>query len=227
MKKVLLSLLATSCLFTFYSCLKYNDDIDASYFSVSHHQETLFEDFYSIDAELAANIIYTQGNKFSVTLNCSEESANNLKFKVENQKLKIKCYKNKEIINIYITSPDIKEIDFEGSGNFTSPKKITLNHDLKIEKKGTGDLSFSNIECENCKIEIDGTSSNNFTIAAKNITLTTEGVIDTKIQVDCKIINIDAEGMCSIIVSGETEYCNVKQEGIIKVDTSYLKIKNQ
>ncbi|MCQ2976057.1 MAG: DUF2807 domain-containing protein [Bacteroidales bacterium] len=190
--------------------------------------ETPFAEFKSIDFDAVASVFYQKGDKYSVRLECPDNMVDHIKFKVEEQELKIKSdKKNSHKISVYITSPDLYSVEIDGVGSFNSTEPLFLNHDFEFEHNGVGSVTIENLECLNCKIEKDGVGSSYLSIKAKNIDLDVDGVGATELNVDCDFIKIDKDGVGSLTVTGKTGFYQIEKNGVGSVNTSKLTSINQ
>ena len=118
------------------------------------------ESFTSVKFEAVANIIFTQSNKVSVSVEGDKEMVDKLRITEENGILKIvhdNKYraKNKKNLTIYISSPSIDEINIDGVGNWTMKGRVKAES-LKIDFEGVGNLEALELESNNIKVTYEG-----------------------------------------------------------------------
>ena len=118
------------------------------------------ESFKSVKFEAVANIIYTQSDRVSVTVEGDKEMIDNLRITERNGILNIvhdKKYRvrNKKNLTIYISSQSIEEVNIDGVGNWTMKGKVKTEN-LKIDFEGVGNLEALELESNNIKVNSKG-----------------------------------------------------------------------
>ena len=198
------------------------------------------ESFSSVKFEAVANIIYTQSNKVSVTVEGDKELIDKLRITEENGILNIvhdKKYRvrNKKNLTIYISSPSIEEINFDGVGNWTM-KGIVKADNLKIDFEGVGNFEALELESNNIKVSYEGVgnlvlggttdflemksegvgSINTQKLLAKKAVVRSSGVGSVKLFAS-ESIDLQNNGVGSITYYGNPTVKNFNNSGVGKI----------
>lgn len=172
-------------------------------------------DFTKIDLGLAAELVYVQSDNYSVQIDASENLMEFIKTDVKVNTLTIdfknnKCYKEKNPIKIYISSPTIKGISISGSGTVTSKNKLTSN-DLDLNIGGSGDMF---LDSQNLDVKISGSGeleANGInTIESEKISISGSG----------KMNLFDLPALTSDVSVSGSGNCDVNVTNSLKVDIS-------
>ena len=146
-------------------------------------------------------------------------------------------------LKVYITSPDLVELDNEGLGNVYAK---SINSDrLKVTNEGVGSIEITSLLANRISLDNEGVGSIKVThakgdnLTADNegvgsisignfaggvVTLDNEGVGSIHIAVDCQSVKADNEGVGSIHLSGKTRTLTQDNEGVGKIHTSGLQV---
>jgi hypothetical protein len=125
--------------------------------------------FESIKVESSATIHYEQGKNFTVRIEGEESDLKNFNVSSDGRTLVIER-KHRIIfgiekygdVDVYLTSPDLVELYFSGSGEFIADKHVDTDN-LKISLYGSGDVNFRDIICDNINNELVGSGDINIT----------------------------------------------------------------
>lgn len=165
MKGIIAIMLAA---FTTFSCASTNED--AKNAKRVSQERTSVQDFDAISIAGSPDVHYTQGKAFAVKVVAPEKIIDKVKTEVEGHCLNIYIEPHETMlisggINVYsggndkvevfVTSPDIVEVTLNGSGDFDSDKKIDTDR-MAIRLQGSGDMSFSDIVCDDINAELVG-----------------------------------------------------------------------
>jgi hypothetical protein len=166
-------------------------------------------DFTKIDLGLPAELVYVQSDNYSVQIEASENLMEFIKTDVKSNTLTIefkknKCYKEKNPIKIYISSPTIKGISISGSGTVTSKNKLTSN-DLDLNISGSGDMFLDSLDIQNLDVKISGSGeleANGFnTIESEKISISGSGKMNLfDLPALTSDVNVSGSGNCDVNV---------------------------
>ncbi|MFK8045608.1 MAG: head GIN domain-containing protein [Crocinitomicaceae bacterium] len=219
-KKILFSLILISFLGACqkkFKCKSYNSEIISQTVNVS--------EFSKINLEMHADIYYTQGDNQSVTIEAPTKLMEHISSTVFQNTLKLDlendfCFSNKKAIKIFIVTPELNEIDIEGSGDFKIENLLTTEN-LKLKISGSGDFYADSLSVNIFNTSISGSgdifASGIDTMSQQTIKISGSGDIDlmglpcseTSISIsgsgDCKVNSIDNLDV-KISGSGEVRY---------------------
>lgn len=179
------------------------------------NQERKVKDFSSIELVSVGDIYFTQGDKCSLRIEGTEKYVTNTTTRVEDGRLYIdteskngdKRFKNrkgKEVVKIYITAPDLKELDIEGVGSFNCKEPLKLDN-VEMDIEGVGDINIADLTCRYLNIDLSGVGG-------------------ADIHVDCDRLEADMDGVGSITLSGKAGKARISRGGIGSVNTKKLKV---
>ena len=107
-------------------------------------------------------------------------------------------------MTIYLSAPDLKDVEFTGVGSFNCEGALKLN-DVKFEIEGVGKVNVKDLTC-------------------KTLVVKMEGVGKADIHVDCDRLRASMEGVGSVTLSGRARQADISKGGIGGVNTRNLKI---
>jgi hypothetical protein len=107
-------------------------------------------------------------------------------------------------VTIYLSAPDLKDVEFTGVGSFNCEGALKLN-DVKFEIEGVGKVNVKDLTC-------------------KSLVVKMEGVGKADIHVDCDRLRASMEGVGSVTLSGRARQADISKGGIGGVNTRNLKI---
>lgn len=200
-----------------YKCNSYNSEYVSETISVNN--------FEKIALEMEADIYYVQGDEQSVIIEAPEKLLELISVSVFQNTLEIDskhnfCFTNSKKVIFYITTPELNEIDIQGSGNFKVENYFeTPSLDIKIS--GSGDFYADSISTSNLTTSISGSgdiyAAGVDTIQNQNIKISGSGDVNfydipalkTKINIsgsgNCRVYTID-ELDVKISGSGDVRY---------------------
>jgi hypothetical protein len=123
--------------------------------------------FDKIDAAGSMTVYYEQGNKTSVKVIADKDDQDYIKTYVDNGVLHVE--KKSRIIlgighscsaEVYVTSPDLIDVNMAGSGSFISSKHVDTDN-LSVSLAGSGDVKFEDIICDRIEAELVGSGDVN------------------------------------------------------------------
>ena len=169
------------------------------------------EAFSSIQVTAVASVYFTQGSAYSLKIQGKEKLVKKIKISVNNGLLSIDSERDKNGningnngVDIYITAPDLKSVDFTGVGSFNCKAPLKLN-DVKFSVEGVGKLKVDDLKCKSLNVDL-------------------QGVGKADIHVNCDRLSANVEGVGGIDLSGRAGTANISKSGIGGVDTDNLKI---
>jgi len=174
------------------------------------------ENFSSIDITAVATVYFKQSNRCSFKIEGREKWVKETKTHVKDGKLFIEREKNNENssfsfgnrkdegVTIYLTAPDLSELEFSGVGSFNCRSLLKLN-DVRLNVEGVGKVSVADLICKTLQVDL-------------------QGVGKAIIHVDCNHLDARVEGIGHIDLSGSAGSANISKGGIGSVNTSNLRI---
>jgi hypothetical protein len=124
--------------------------------------------FEKIEISGSPNVYYTQADSFSVEVRCSEEGQENILTDVNDGTLFIRNRGKMGVLNvvihdedqaeIYVTSPDLVGVRLNGSGDFSSEKRVDTDA-MEIMLRGSGDIGFKDLICDDCHVDLVGSGN--------------------------------------------------------------------
>jgi hypothetical protein len=164
------------------------------------------ESFSKVDVSGATTVFISQGETQTVTISAQENIIALLNKNVSGDEWEIefeRCIKSTEGIEIYITIPEIEELQINGSGSITS-KGLLQSDKMKLDIQGSGELNLE-LDVKELETEIAGSG-------------------DITLKGTTKIHNIDVNGSGDVnaydLRSDEDEI-KINGSGDVKVNVSY------
>ncbi len=174
----------------FSSCSLFISAVDGNG-EVTETERTLGS-FDGINLEGIANVHLTQGSQ-SVRVVTDANLQDFVKLTVDDGELKI--FEEENIspteLDIYISNPNYRELDLDGSGNIMCNTSL-IGEELEVGIDGSGNINLSNIEYDAIEVDLDG--SGNIDIAGEaeeaEIELNGSGNINL---INCNTVNAEVE----------------------------------
>ena len=150
--------------------------------------------------------------------------------------------RNGNRLKVYVTSPDLIEVDNEGIGIFYAKSvnsdrlKVTnegvgsveivniLANDISLDNEGVGSIKVASAKGDKLDVDNEGVGSvhvDNYT--GMKVELDNEGVGSIHATVNCQSVKATNDGVGSIHLSGKTHVLTTDNEGVGKIHTSDLK----
>lgn len=122
--------------------------------------------FSSIEITSVGTIHFTQSDTYSFRIEGREKYVKNTETTVKDGRLLIgfKDKKNKsrrnqkDGVTIWISAPDLKEVEFTGVGEFNCEKPLKLD-EVSFEVKGVGEVNVADLTCNVLKVALRGVGS--------------------------------------------------------------------
>ncbi|WP_455589209.1 GIN domain-containing protein [Bacteroides rodentium] len=170
------------------------------------------EVFSSIEITSVGTVYFTQSDTYSFRIEGKEKYVKNTETTVKDGCLLIgfKDRKNKSLRNqqdgvtIWISAPDLKEVEFTGVGQFNCEKPLKLD-EVSFEVKGVGEVNVSDLTCNELKVALRGVGS-------------------ADIHVTCDYLTAKMSGVGDVTLSGTAGHADISKGGIGGVNTDNLKI---
>ena len=249
---IFLMALLTSCQYEVTSKRWVNDSLvqDKTHITDPHGgggvSSYAFRDFSSLDISGAVEVIYTQGDSYSVRI----EEVSNLQTVVrknnhelsvftKNPKGKLISFGNVKRPKVFITSPYLTDLKVSGACSF-STKQLT-GTDLQVDLSGASKLDIGqltgtkfnlhaggatklslNMKVTDVKISTSGAMKGNIKYVGKNIQITNSGASKLDLDVDCEKLNVSCSGASKVDVKGYVDDLKINSSGASKIDTSQL-----
>ncbi len=168
------------------------------------------EAFSSIDVTSVATVYFTQSNSYSLKIEGKEEYVKNTSSSVKNGRLVIgfkdkkQTRNRKDGVTIYLSAPDLKEVEFTGVGSFNCKESLKLN-DVKFQVEGVGKLKVEDLSCRSLKVGLEGVGS-------------------AEVHVTCDYLSAKLDGVGHVTLSGTARQADISKDGIGSVNTRDLKV---
>jgi len=169
--------------------------------------------FTGIDLGVSANLYIKQESPQKVVLVGDEDILEMIKTEVEGSNLRIRrkdwIFGHNKKIDIYISVPQINELNVSGSGNIEAETPIKSNN-LEMKISGSGDIIINDLKVSNVKAKISG--SGNLSLDGKeiiqNFELYISGSGELKAEtltVNSYKVNVSGSGSARIKAKNEIE----------------------
>lgn len=123
-------------------------------------------DFTDVSVSGSTDVHFTQGDKTSVLVKGKEKDVENAEITSNDGTLRIRMKSGQKNffsfssftsggIDIYITSPNLREVKVTGSGDFTAKGRIDTDR-MGIKISGSGDVELQDLICDDASIKISG-----------------------------------------------------------------------
>lgn len=168
------------------------------------------EPFSSIEVVSVATIYFTQSDTYSLKIEGKERLVKNTATTVRRGCLIIdfkdeeKAKHVKEGVTIYLSAPDLKEMEFTGVGSFNCEKPLKLN-DVKFQVAGVGKMNVEDLTCRSLDISLGGVGK-------------------ADIHVVCDQLSASVDGVGRITLSGSARSADISKGGVGSVNTRNLKV---
>lgn len=179
------------------------------------------KDFDAIRMNGNADVLYTQGEVWEVTVRTQENVIDELDFHVDGGVLVLQAKDKKTIqaeeYSVTVQAPVLKEIEVNGSSDFDIPAGMKSDGDLKVQVNGAGDFTFKGIVCQDLKMEANGASDiNAYDIDVKSVEVQINGAGD------CDLTGNAGEASFEVNGAGDIDATGLKVAGEVKRHTAGL-----
>ena len=188
--------------------------------------------FEAIDAKGAVCVVFTQDSVCSVRVRGNEKCIADYTFDVNEGELKVKpkdytgSVSNRTAsITLFITAPNLTEIEFSGAGKLEMPTSVALPGTLDIEMAGAGEINIADLSAESLDVEMSGAGKCDLAkvTTTGDIEIEVSGAGDVNANVFCQNLNVELNGAGSAVLSGECKDFTCEENGASRVDFSNLK----
>lgn len=174
---------------------------------VSMTQEIEVGDFDRISIPDFVDVYYTQSSdQQCVTLTCDENLAEFYVVEVKDGELVIGT-KN-SILNaksetfVTVSSPDLREVNLSGSGDFECSGSITTDKDFTLKISGSGDVDIASITASSTIVNLNGSGDawiGSMTVSSAEFKSSGSGDIEAdEVKADSISIKTTGSGDCSL-----------------------------
>ena len=212
--------------------------------------------FEKIEINGSPNVYYSQADSFTVKVRGPKDGLENILTDVNDGTLSIRNRGKMGVVNvvihdedqaeIYVTSPDLVSVRLNGSGDFTSEKRVDTDQ-MEIVLRGSGDINFKDMLCDDCHVELVGSGDidiNRLETNTSDVTLVGSGDIDIgmwrvlstrlglrgsgDIKVDfnegCQAVDCELRGSGDITLSGVVSRFSQQKTGSGDIHVSKLQM---
>ena len=167
--------------------------------------------FSAIDAKGAVRIVFVQDSIYSVRAHGNEKCIANYKFVVKKDELNVEpkdfngsVNNRTPSITLFITAPNLTEIEFAGAGKLEIPDAVTAES-LSLEMSGAGKCDLAKVTTtDDIEIEVNGAG-------------------DVNANVFCQELSVELNGAANAVFSGECKNYTCENNGACRADFSNLK----
>lgn len=170
------------------------------------------EAFQSIDITAVGQVIFTQADRYSLSLEGEERFVRNVMTEVRGGTLHIsskskKLYKSPtKGICIRVSAPSLNAIDFSGVGSFTCEGALKLDGDLDIDVTGVAEVTVNDLRCRNLDVLMSGVGA-------------------AEVNVDCDHVDARMSGVGSVTLRGQARTASLHRTGIGELDSDGLEVE--
>lgn len=156
-------------------------------------------------------------------------------------------FKNKnQTISIYVTSPDLLEVEHDGVGKFYAEKinsdrfevsndgvgevriKHLLANTVDVSNDGVGSVNIEKLQGDVVEVSNDGVGSTKLdNVKCKNLSIDNDGVGSVKAHVDCDKLDVSLDGVGSVKLSGVTRELKKHRDGVGSISISDLQFTKE
>ncbi|WP_373735674.1 GIN domain-containing protein [Bacteroides heparinolyticus] len=167
--------------------------------------------FSSIEIHSVGTVCFTQSDACSLKLEGKEKYVKGMTTTVKNGRLVVSFKHNggknrniKEGVTIYLSAPDLKQVDFSGVGRFSCEEALKLD-DVVFRIDGVGNLDVKDLTCNTLKVKLNGVGR-------------------ASVNVKCDYLSAKVDGVGSVTLTGTAGSADISKGGIGSVNTRGLKI---
>lgn len=182
--------------------------------------------------------VITQGKNFSVTIEASQESIDNLRMEVKNEILYVSSERKFQLSDlfqsrssnmrkIHITMPELQKITASGGSNILPQTQFNTD-DMKIVMSGGSDLKSLSLDCQSLDCKMSGGSDAYIHLVKGNsVKINNSGGSDLSLSgVSATMVDLQTSGGSDVKLEGATNNLQVKSSGGSDLTAFKLKAKN-
>lgn len=192
-------------LFALTSCKMHADN------GVKVSEQRKVEAYRAVAITSVAAVYFTQSDVYRLKIEGDEKLVKATTSKVEDGWLKIgfngdqkKSKNQKNGVTIYLSAPDLKNVEFTGVGSFNCEDVLQLE-DVEFRVEGVGSLNVADLRCRMLKIGVSGVGS-------------------VDVNTHCDELDARLDGVGSVTLSGHAGKAKISKGGVGHVDTENLKV---
>ena len=158
------------------------------------------EGFNAIRCEFVADIYYTQGKSYSVEAQASEKIMNMVSINKRGNTLVItqkkgnkEKIKGKERLQLYVTAPEINDLQIPGVADFHA-KEMDVE-DFSLNVKGVSRFECENLTCKSFVSSTPGVNKSHATIHAQTARFDCSGVDKSTLRIYADNLHLQSSGV--------------------------------
>ena len=248
---IFVMMLLTSCQYRITNKAWVNDSLvlDKTHITESNGGGTssyAFRDFSSIDVGGVVDVVYTQGNNYSVRI----EEVSNLMTVVKKNNHELSVYTkrpkgklisigNEKRPKVFITSPHLNKLNVHGASLFTS--KTMNQSNMSVDVSGASKVKLGHVDCSKLNMDVSGASKLSADVKAIHLTMDVSGASNADINflgktiktdnsgashltlnLDCEELEAGNSGAANLTVTGFVDEVKISKSGAAKIDTLKL-----
>ena len=174
-------------------------------------------DFDSIVINGQADVTFTQGDSFDVTLTTQENIFDYVDYRVEGSTLiletKDKTGIRAERYDVSLQAPSLNCLEVNGAADFDI-RKLRTEGDFAVRVNGAGDFSFDQINCRDLTITVNGAADIESSVAVRSIAVKVNGAGDVEVSGKAETASFEVNG------AGDIDARNLSVSGQVEKHTS-------
>lgn len=189
-------------------------------------------EFEKIELKTIGNVHYSQADTTSLRIVGPERAIKDIAVKIEGGVLKIDYTRRSELFNIrdredidiYVTSPDLTAIDVCGSGDVEVEGHLDTDM-LTLMLRGAGDIDIDNMICDTLNVTLLGAGSIEVgSVDCQSSAITLKGVGDVEVNyAACDYVWCSLMGVGNVELSGNVGRLEKEVRGAGSIDIEKLK----
>ena len=217
--------------------------------------------FERVEISGSPSVVYSQADTFSVRLEGPEKMVENMVTEVKDRTLHVYNksridmkvgfinlnWGDKDDVTVYVSSPDLIGVKVGGSGDFYCRTRLDTDV-LSIVLRGSGDVGFKDIICDDCTTELVGSGDVNIDhldartsaavlVGSGDIRISEANVLETDLSLrgsgditinfeeGCQSAQCRLAGSGDITLSGSLTHYDCKKSGSGDINTDNLSVK--
>ncbi len=181
-------------------------------FSHCDREKRLVTDFNEIINRTPFVVIFTPGEKYSVTVEGNARQMPILMTLCDNGRLTLRVadgfYRDVKL-RVLVSAPDINTFIVSGSGQIECKEKLKYGHPVRLELSGSGDIELQKLICSETEIKLTGSGDiemDGLTASSAIVSLTGSGDIDLKGIDISRSLRAQVTGSGDIKLSGQARF---------------------
>ena len=173
-------------------------------------EELVLDNFTKIKLKIAADVYVTQGDTQKVEVKGQQNVIHQMDLDVNGETWEIElddCVRNYDELKVYITIPEIKELNISGSGMIYGENNFAVG-DLKLRISGSGDIDLGLTESTDVDSKISGSGKIKLAGVADRFKLHISGSGDYRafdLETEDGDIKISGSGDAEVTVNDELD----------------------